>query len=186
MVLSGSGVWPSWGTSEGIPYAQEAIQIAEEVDNPYSLMYAYAGAGILWLLRGSFHRLSPCSNAAPNCAASGFPDTVFLDRLVPGNCLRALGASGRAIPLLEQAVEYREKLRVSRSIVIARLGEAYLLSVAWTKPSALASRRSKTPQQKERGYEAYALRLLGKITAQSHPPTPTCPSVLPTGHGAGA
>jgi tetratricopeptide (TPR) repeat protein len=63
------------------------------------------------------------------------------------------------------------KLMVNRSIVVAWLGQAYLLSGRVDDALRLAGHAlENSRKQSERGYEAYTLRLLGEITAQTNPP----------------
>ncbi len=113
---------------EGIPYAQEGIRIAEEVDNPYTLMYAYAGAGILWLLRGEFSEAIPMlERGSELCRVRGFPTPFSLISSSLGIAYALSGRLAQAIPS-RAGREHAMKLMVSRSIVIALLGEAYLLS----------------------------------------------------------
>ncbi len=159
---------------EGIPYAQEGIRTAEEADNPFSLMYAYAGAGILWLLRGELSQATPMlERGFELCRVRNLPMPFPLTASSLGIAYALSGRLAEAIPLLEQALEQATamKLMVNRSIVAARLGEGYLLSGRMDDALRLAGDALVlSHMQKERGYEAYTLRLLGEITAETDPP----------------
>jgi tetratricopeptide (TPR) repeat protein len=75
--------------------------------------------------------------------------------------------------LLEQAVRQSEALNVyfRYALWLAWLGEAYLLAGRADEACELAERAvERTTTHKERGHLAYALRLLGEITAQRQPP----------------
>lgn len=160
--------------TEGIVCAQEGIRIAEEVDNPYSLMFAYAGAGILRLLRGELSQATPVlERGFELCRVRNFPIPFSLIASPLGIAYALSGRLAEAIPLLEQALEQATamKLMVNRSIVVAWLGQAYLLSGRVDDALRLAGHAlENSRKQSERGYEAYTLRLLGEITAQTNPP----------------
>src|SRR5262249_7837924 len=83
------------------------------------------------------------------------------------------GRLPEALTLLEQAVGQHATMRggTPQPTVVVWLGEAYLhasrLDEASTQAQiALASARA----HQERGYEAYAMRLLGEVAAQREPP----------------
>ncbi|HWT82002.1 MAG TPA: adenylate cyclase, partial [Candidatus Methylomirabilis sp.] len=160
--------------SEGIPCAQEGIRIAEEANNPYSLMFAYAGAGTLWLLRGELSQATPLlERGFELCRVRNFPIPLSLIASSLGIGYALSGRLAEAIPLLEQDLDQATamKLMVNRSIRAARLGEAYLLSGRVDDALRLAGYALETSrEQRQRGYEGYTLRLLGEITAQSDPP----------------
>jgi len=78
--------------------------------------------------------------------------------------------------LREQVLEEADHsgFRYDQALYITWLSEAYLLAGRKEDAVALALRtleRSRT--QKERGHQAYALRLLGEIAIQRHPPDVT-------------
>lgn len=82
------------------------------------------------------------------------------------------GRSAEAIPLLEEAVE-RPVLGATmegKSLRTLWLSEAYLLAGREADARAAAQRAlGLARQHKERGYEAYTLRLLGEIAAREDP-----------------
>jgi tetratricopeptide (TPR) repeat protein len=88
----------------------------------------------------------------------------------------AYALSGRlaeALPLLEQAVEQcaATKRMVLYPLLVAHLGEAYLLAGRTADASQQARHAlERSRDLKQRGHEAYALRLLGEIAAQRQPP----------------
>ena len=88
----------------------------------------------------------------------------------------AYALSGRlaeALPLLEQAVEQSAatKHMVFYPLLVAHLGEAYLLAGRIADASQQARHAlERSRDLKQRGHEAYALRLLGEIAAQRQPP----------------
>jgi tetratricopeptide (TPR) repeat protein len=84
----------------------------------------------------------------------------------------AYALSGRvteALPLLEQAIA--EGSGGAHAVWTARLGEVYLLTGQSEKARTLAEQAlALSRNRKERGYQAWALRLLGEIASQSDPP----------------
>jgi tetratricopeptide (TPR) repeat protein len=83
------------------------------------------------------------------------------------------GRVAEALPLLEQAVEQASAVpfatQMSRSL--AALGDAYLLAGRLDEAMALARRALDFARQhKERGNQAWALRLLGEIALHQTPP----------------
>ena len=92
---------------------------------------------------------------------------------VLGYAYALAGRSADAIPLLEEAVQ-RPVLTGSQegqSLRTIWLGEAYLLAGREGDARAATQRAlALALQHKERGYEAYALRLLGEIAARIDSP----------------
>ena len=81
------------------------------------------------------------------------------------------GLPGLTLPLVEQAVQAAVSVRLGYSVCLARLSEAYLLARRLEDANQLALRALEFSRtHKERGQEAYALRLLGEIAAQREPP----------------
>src|SRR5262249_16232556 len=82
------------------------------------------------------------------------------------------GRSAEAISLLEEAVErpVRTVTLESQSLRTISLSEAYLVAGREADARAAAQRAlSLARQHKERGHEAYSLRLLGEIAAREDP-----------------
>jgi tetratricopeptide (TPR) repeat protein len=76
------------------------------------------------------------------------------------------GRVGEGLPLLETAVEQdaAQGLMRSHALTVAWLGEAYLLADRIDEAAALAERALRFSRvHKERGHEAWVLRLLGEI-----------------------
>jgi tetratricopeptide (TPR) repeat protein len=82
------------------------------------------------------------------------------------------GRIAEAIPLLKEAVQRAATTgRVGQSLRLAYLGEAYLLAGRMESAHELAQRGfTLSREQRERGHEVYALRLLGEIAGQREPP----------------
>ena len=83
------------------------------------------------------------------------------------------GRTAEALPLLEQAVEQAMAMRlmIDHALRMVWLGEAYLLAGRLDEAYTQAQRALEFSRaHKERGHEAYALRLLGEIHARHDPP----------------
>jgi tetratricopeptide (TPR) repeat protein len=174
--LAELGVFP-----EGIAHAEEAVRIAEVADHPNSLIHAYLGRGLLFL------RMRDLSKAIP-ILERGLELCRIWDilSLFPGTasalgCAYAFdGRIAEALPLLEQA----EQMGTSRwiigdhSLLVAYLSEAYLLAGHTQEAIQLAGRAlDLTRAHKERGHQAWVLRLLGEIAAHQ-----ASPEVEPADH----
>jgi tetratricopeptide (TPR) repeat protein len=158
----------------GRALGEEGLQIAEEVAHPGSLMYASWGIGLLALRQGDLPRaLPPLERALGICQNTKLPG--FFLWVIP-----ALGAaytlSGRlddAVPLLTQAMEQRTAKEMGGFPALCSLwlGEAQRLAGRLEEAHVLAEHTlAFAREHKERGHEAYALRLLGEIAAQRDPP----------------
>jgi tetratricopeptide (TPR) repeat protein len=79
------------------------------------------------------------------------------------------------LPLLKEAVNQAAEMRmvVYGSPFCASLGEAYLLAGRVKEATRLAERALELAQtHRQRGHEAWALRLLGEIAVRAEPPDP--------------
>jgi class 3 adenylate cyclase/tetratricopeptide (TPR) repeat protein len=147
--------------AEGMALGEEGLRIAQAVNHPVSLMWAYHGIGLLALRQSDLPRaLPPLEQAMGICQDTDFP--VWFPPLAD-----ALGAAytlgGRvadAVPLLTQALEQATAMETvfMQALCGLSLGEAQVL----------AGRLEEEHQ--ERGHQAYALRLLGNIAAQRNSP----------------
>ncbi|MFQ5896796.1 MAG: AAA family ATPase [Candidatus Methylomirabilia bacterium] len=160
--------------AEGIARGEEAIRIAEAVDDPYSLIVACFGIGGLYLLKGDLEKaISVLERGLALGQVANIP-LLFPFVASPLGCAYALsGRAAEALPLLEQAAEqaFCAKLVADHSLRIARLSQAHLLVDRPDSASQLAAQAlTLSREHKERGHEAYALRLLGEIRSHGDPP----------------
>ena len=160
--------------AEGRTYAEEALRLAETVDHPYSFACACDGVGHFFLRQGALAQaIHVFERALALRETANFPP-IFR------RCCVGLGAayglSGRvteALPLLERALELRRPsdLWAASSLLPVWLGEGYVLAGRVEAARQLGQQALEdTRTQKQRGYEAYALRLLGDIAAHRTPP----------------
>ena len=164
-----SRVYLSWSLAElgafaeGFTKGEEGVRIAEAADQPFSLIWAFVGLGHLCLCKGDFHRsihlLERCLGLCENWNIPTLFPTVASTLGV------AYAQSGRVIeglPLLEQAASKGGR----GAVRFVRLSEAYLLA-GRTEDALESAQRALdlSRDHKLRGYQAYALRLLGDIAA---------------------
>jgi tetratricopeptide (TPR) repeat protein len=171
-----SRVYLSWSLAElgvfaeGVAKGEGGVRIAEAADHPFSLMWAYVGIGHLYFRKGDFHRSISVLERGFGLCQEWHIATLF--PTVASNLGVAYALSGRvteALPLLEQAAS-----KGRRGHYFARLSEAYLLAGRTEDALERAQRALDLSRDyKQRGYEAYALRLLGDIAARRHPPEAT-------------
>jgi tetratricopeptide (TPR) repeat protein len=160
--------------AEGRKPAEEGVRIAEAVDHPYSRVMAYWAVGFRYLRKGELPQAIPVLERALDLA-----QVTHIRVAVPwvaaplGAAYAVAGRTTEALLLLEQTVEQAMAmhLMVDQALRIVWLGEAYLLagrlSEAYTQAQCVLEF---SRAHKERGHEAYALRLLGDIAAHSEPP----------------
>jgi predicted ATPase/class 3 adenylate cyclase len=160
--------------AEGMVTGEEALRMAEEADYPFSRVIASLCVGVLSLRKGALHRAIPMlERGVTLCQSLHIPPwyPAIASALA---CAYALGSrTPDALPLLE----YGLKWATSGQIIVFRVftllcqsetafrterhEDAHVLAV-----SALTLARD----HKERGHEAWILRLLGDIAARRDPP----------------
>ncbi len=168
--------WLAWALSErgefeeGIAQGQEGIRIAEALDHPYSLLCASWGLWYLYGLKGEFSeagRLLERSLALArdsNVAIFSPIVTGFL-----GDVYARVGRVAEGLPLLDQGLNAYESMGFGNlhSLLVVNLGGACVLAGRFEDALECARRALRlTRQRRERGYEAWALRLLGEIASR--------------------
>jgi tetratricopeptide (TPR) repeat protein len=159
--------------AEGRALGAEGIRIAEAVAHPGSLMWAYLEIGLLFVrqgdLRGATSLLAQAMGICHEVGLSGWRSPIAA---VLGAAYTLGGRVADGMSLLTQALEgsaaasasYQTLCRLSMGEAQARAGrleEAHVCA-----ETVLAYTRI----HQARGYQAYALRLLGDIAARRDPP----------------
>jgi tetratricopeptide (TPR) repeat protein len=94
--------------TQGIARGEEAVRLAEAVDNPSSLIVAYAGIGSLYLCKGDLHQAISMLEHGLRICRDTMLANLLLFRIVAPRLGYAYALSGRiasALTLLEQAIE---------------------------------------------------------------------------------
>ncbi len=159
---------------EGASHGEDAVQIAETGDHPYSLIIACFGLGTLYLQQGELPRAIAALERG--AALSEDENLAQLFPLVAAPLGAAYALDGRVaegVSLLETAVEQAVAMNFmgTQARRLAWLGEAYLLAGRRTEAMDRAVQALDLARaHKERGHEAWSLGLLGDIQAQHDPP----------------
>jgi tetratricopeptide (TPR) repeat protein len=162
--------------TQGIARGEEAVRLAEAVNNYSSLIVAYAGIGGLYLCKGDLHQSISVLEHGLRICRDTMLDNRLLFRIVASRLGYAYALSGRiaeALPLLEQAIEGVPSRRAESANrqYLAWLGEAYLMVGRQDEAMDLAGQALELSRTfTERGHQVWALRLLGEIAAQRDPP----------------
>jgi DNA-binding winged helix-turn-helix (wHTH) protein/tetratricopeptide (TPR) repeat protein len=162
--------------TQGIVRGEEAVQLAEAVDDPSSLIVAYAGIGGLYLCKGDLHQAISVLEHGLRICQDTMLENLFLFGMVASRLGYAYALSGRiadALPLLEQATEWAPSRRadVAHRESLAWLSESYLMAGRQDEAMDLARRALELSRaSNERGHQAWALHLLGDIAARREPP----------------
>jgi tetratricopeptide (TPR) repeat protein len=160
--------------TEGFSSAEEGLRVAEEVNNLSNLVDTYYGVGCLSLYKGDFHKaITMLERALGLCQTWHFPHHFPGVATALGLAYARCGHLAEGVSLLEQGVEQGIALggRGLMALWVARLSEGYLLAGCLEDASQRAVQAlTLSRDRKQRGYEAYALWLLGEIAAHRNPP----------------
>jgi tetratricopeptide (TPR) repeat protein len=139
----------------------------------YSLAFACYGAGTLRLLKGEIERsTSLLERGLALCRTSTLLGIFPLLASSLGEAYALSARSGEAVSLLEDAEMQAVSMRRmgGHPMLLVRLGDAYFRAGRLDDAVPCASRALDLARaQKERGHEAYALRLLGEIASSGRP-----------------
>lgn len=139
-------IWLAWSLAELGAFEEasgrvsEAMQLAETVDQPFSLGHAYWGMGFISLRRGDLEQAGAMLEQGLDICRNG---KVHL--LLPwvttalGATYTLLGRFSEGIPLLEQALE-QDGSRMYTPLLMAYLGEGYLRATRIEEARELAKR----------------------------------------------
>jgi DNA-binding NtrC family response regulator/tetratricopeptide (TPR) repeat protein len=151
--------------TEGVTIGNEAVQIAESVDHPYSVVSALVGAGYVRVRQGELaEAIAILERAIAICRAW---QISIVAAPVPtlGYAYALAGRFTEALPFLQRSVQ---PPLLHLAMFGTFLSEAHLLAGHPEEAYPLARQTlALARDREERGHEAWALRLLGEIA--SHP-----------------
>jgi class 3 adenylate cyclase/tetratricopeptide (TPR) repeat protein len=160
--------------AEGIARGEEGLRIAEAADHPFSLMHAHLGIGFLYLRRGELPRaILRLEQSLELCQVGNI---LFWLPCVTSSLSTAYAFSGRvteALPLLELVMDQATSGRpmFHQTLVVTEVSEASLLVGRLDDALTQALRAlALSREHKERGSEAWILRLLGDIAMHHDSP----------------
>jgi class 3 adenylate cyclase/tetratricopeptide (TPR) repeat protein len=159
---------------EAVARGDEGLRIAEAVNQPYSLVVALFCAGFPRLHRGNLpEAMVLLERGLSLCQAANvhlwFPRTAA----ALGLAYALSGRISEAPPLLEHGVEQATATRAMawHSLLVAWLAQARLLAARHDDAAHLAARALNVSREhRERGNQAWALRILGEIALHREPP----------------
>src|SRR4029450_10711304 len=146
----------------------------ETVNDPFSLIVAYNGVGVVYLRQGDVQRAIPILERGMGLCQDWHIPVLLPDQAAALGM--AYGLDGRiaaGLALVEQGVEQTVARGNPRSLalVVAWLSEAYLLADRLEEAHTRAAQAlDHARQHKQRGTQAWALWLLGESTAHQASP----------------
>jgi class 3 adenylate cyclase/tetratricopeptide (TPR) repeat protein len=159
---------------EGHSRAEEALRIAEAAEVTFSRIAGYFAIGMVCLRQGELDRaIVVLEQGLGLCQSASIPFWFPRVGSALGFAYALAGRVTEGLPLLEQAVAQGVAMgqMVFQPLWVAYLAEAYLIS-GRREDTIIHGERALTlaRKHKERGNEAYALRLLGETAARREPP----------------
>src|SRR5215472_1373382 len=156
---------------DGISYARDAIHIAEEARQAYCLAYAFCSLGFLLLIKGDFEDAVPALEKARRiCDESEIKVLLTHVGAHLGYTYALLERNEEGLQLLEDSDEQSDIIgrKAGQSLRVTWHGQARLLAGQVEEARKYAARAlALATQTKERGYEAWAHKLLGDIALRN-------------------
>jgi tetratricopeptide (TPR) repeat protein len=162
------------GFAEGHSVGEEAVRLAEAIEQPYSIAIALLFVGLSHRRQGAIHTAIPMlERGLELCQNANIPLFFPLAASFLGAAYALAGRVAEALPLLDQTLE-----RVAtgshlllHALVLTELSEALLLVGRVDEASALAGRLLELSRTHTgHGYQAHAYRLLGEVAVRRAPP----------------
>jgi tetratricopeptide (TPR) repeat protein len=153
---------------------EDAVQLAEAADQPYSIAFALMAVGLLSRRQGDVHTATlALERGLALSQATNIP--LFFPMIASslGAAYALAGHTSQALPLLDQALErvVTGSRLFAHALVLTELSEALLLVGRVDEASALAGRLLELSRtHTERGYQAHACRRLGDVALRREPP----------------
>jgi tetratricopeptide (TPR) repeat protein len=154
---------------EGDAHGQEAIRIAEALDHPFSVVVGCLDLAYLKSVRGELSQAARLlERAVAQCREWNITTHTPIAMASLGHVYAWSGRIGEGVSCLQQALNAYECAGIGfhHSLSVEQLGEAYRLADQVENARACADRAVMLARGRgERGYEAWALRLLGEIAS---------------------
>jgi tetratricopeptide (TPR) repeat protein len=157
---------------EGMAIGTESLRLAEAVDHPADHLGAAYTLGLAYLYQGEVSAALPLLERALRLSHEVLPLYFPLIASALGHAYATSGRGDDALALLEQAVAQTTAMGMPwfLSRVVASRSEAALVTGRLEEARAYARQAVDLSRTyKERGTEAWALRLLGDMAAQLDP-----------------
>jgi class 3 adenylate cyclase/tetratricopeptide (TPR) repeat protein len=157
---------------QAVARAEQALRIAESMDQPYGLVTGHRAMGFVDLMQGKFQTAIPSLERALDICQTAKLSLVFDGTASALGYAYALAERLDAgIQLLNQAVQHPAATGSGyHSLFMSRLGEAYVMAGRVAEADAVAARALTLSREcSEHGHEAWVLRLLGEIAVRRDP-----------------
>jgi class 3 adenylate cyclase/tetratricopeptide (TPR) repeat protein len=155
---------------DALATAETAVAVAEASGRPISRAYAYYGAGCVHAGKGDLaDAIASLERAVGVCREVEIPALFPLPGSLLGHSYAMSGRLTDALPLLRESMQKAAAIRLNchQALREARLAEACLLADDRDDARAHGLRALESARfHGERGNEAWALRLLGDVTAR--------------------
>jgi hypothetical protein len=149
---------------EATPLSKEGVEIARALDHPFSLVNIHSAVGFLAARQGDFRATPLLEQSLELSRTLHFPPFVMTLTGLLALIYAHVGRHAEALVLIERT-------RPDTPQLALQMGEAYLLVGRATEASECATPAlTLARERKERGHEAWALRLLGEIASHADSP----------------
>ena len=179
-LYAASGIWLCFALAElgefeeGVRTGEEIVRLSESLNNPYAVAHTLWALGEVWLQRGDFDRARAAAERGLQEAASrGIEILHASNGATLGYIVALQGHVGQGEALLEEALHRAESIGLSflKNGWVVRLAEVRLRRGALTQASEGAKQAQDGARaSRERGQEAWVLRLLAEIGSRSELP----------------
>jgi tetratricopeptide (TPR) repeat protein len=162
------------GFAEGYSLGEEALQVAEAFEQPYSIVVALTFVGLLARRQGALPMAIPVlERGLALCQTANIPHLFPHTASILGTVYVLAGRIVDTLPLLDQMLECVAigSRMMNLALVLTELSEALLLVGRVDEASALVARLLDLSRTHTgRGYQAHAYRLLGEVARRHEPP----------------
>jgi class 3 adenylate cyclase/tetratricopeptide (TPR) repeat protein len=153
---------------------EESLRLAEALGNPFRLMTACMGVGMVYLRQGDASAgMPPLEHGLQICHTFGFTALVFHGIAASLGATYALvNRTVEAIPLLRKVADQAASMSLVSDHLLGAipLGEVALVIGEIEEAEQLGGHALDLARRhKQRGHEVYALRLLGEVAARRDP-----------------
>jgi class 3 adenylate cyclase/tetratricopeptide (TPR) repeat protein len=165
---------------KGLDFAQEAVRLAEDVDQPWSRAPAYYALGSVLIKRMRIREaITVLERGRSLCAMHGIPAWGLAIAWVLGSAYALNGDAKQAVSLLDQVVRQApaDRFLWHQSLRVAFLAEAELISGRKSRAAELGQDALHLARAHgERPAEGHVLRILGDIAVETDIDDPNVPA----------
>ena len=158
--------------AEALAIGREGMEVAQRINHPWNIVLAYWQVGSFHLAKGELEEATRLLQHAVSLGREwGSTRSAAMAACGLGYALALSGRAVEGIDLVERGMRETDGVGMTwlRGRHLTYLGESYLLGGRHDQAGAAATEAlTFSRQRKERGFEAWALRLKGEVASQ-HP-----------------